>query len=121
MIEKMARNELRKRRHNRIRKTVLGTKDKPRVSVFRSIRQIYVQIIDDVTGSTMVAASSLEKALRESSEGTPKDLAKKVGKLLGEKAKTKGITSIVFDRGGYKYHGRIAALAEGMREAGLEF
>jgi len=121
MIEKLSRNELRKRRHNRIRKRVMGTKEKPRVSVFRSISQIYAQIIDDETGSTLVAASSLEKTLRESEEGTPKDVAKKVGQLLGEKAKPKGIISIVFDRGGYKYHGRIAALAEGMREAGLEF
>jgi large subunit ribosomal protein L18 len=121
MIEKISRNELRMRRHSRIRKKLLGTKEKPRVSVFRSIKQIYAQIIDDETGSTLVAASSLEKALRESVEGTPRDIAKKVGQLLAEKAKTKGITTIVFDRGGYKFHGRIAALAEGMREAGLEF
>ena len=110
--------QLRKARHARIRKRVMGTAEKPRLSVFRSLKQISAQIIDDSTGTTLAAATSLEKGI----EGTGNaDGAKAVGKALAERAKEKGITSVVFDRGGFRYHGRVASLADGAREAGLEF
>jgi large subunit ribosomal protein L18 len=104
----------------RLRKKLKGTTERPRLSIFRSLRHISAQVIDDDAGKTLVAASSIEKAFKEKT-GTLKEIAKKVGLYLGEKAKTAGITKIVFDRGGYKFHGRIAAFAEGLREAGLEF
>jgi large subunit ribosomal protein L18 len=122
MIYKESRNSLRKRRHMRLRKKLKGTMERPRLSVYRSLKHIYAQVIDDETGKTIVAASSLEKSFIEKNEkGTLKEMAKKVGLYLAEKAKTAGITKIVFDRGGYKFHGRIAALAEGLREAGMDF
>ena|SRR5579862_5668835 len=110
--------ELRAARHARLRKNLSGTTERPRLAVFRSLKHIYAQIVDDTKGHTLVAASSMEK---EISAGGNKDGAKTVGAKLAERAKEKGIKSVVFDRGGFKYHGRVAALAEGAREGGLEF
>jgi len=104
----------------RVRKKVFGSDEKPRLSVFRSNKQIYAQLINDNKGSTIVAASSAEKTLAEK-KGTKIELAKEVGKLLAEKAKEAGIDSVVFDRNGYLYHGRVKSLAEGAREGGLKF
>ena len=113
-------HELRDRRHRRVRKKVTGTSERPRLAVFRSNKHIYVQAIDDIARSTIAAASTMEVALRSGSTGTV-DAAREVGKLVGERAKAAGINSVVFDRGGFKYHGRVAAVADGAREAGLEF
>ena len=120
MIKKANSNVARLRRHARVRKNISGTAERPRLNVFRSSKHIYAQIIDDVAGTTLVSASSLEKAFTENYGGNC-DAAKAVGKLVAEKALEKGIKAVVFDRGGYIYHGRVAALAEGAREAGLEF
>jgi large subunit ribosomal protein L18 len=109
----------RKRIHMRIRKRINGTTERPRLSVFRSNKSIYCQVIDDQTGHTIVAASSLDSAINK--DGNKIDQAKEVGKSIAEKAKAKGIESIVFDRAGYLYHGRVKALAEGAREGGLQF
>jgi large subunit ribosomal protein L18 len=112
----------RERRKLRIRKRVNGTGERPRLSVFRSARHIYAQVIDDATGQTLAAASTLSKDLKgQVDDGTKVDAAKKVGKLIAQICKEKGITKIVFDRNGYLYHGRIGALAQAAREAGLEF
>ena len=108
----------RKKIRYRIRKTVKGTAERPRLSVFRSNKQIYVQIIDDVNGSTLAAASSAEK---EVGAGKKSERAASVGKVIAERASAKGIKEVVFDRGGYLYHGRIKSLAEGAREGGLKF
>jgi len=108
------------RRHFRIRKNLSGTADRPRLVVTRSLRQITAQIVDDTQGHTLVSASSLDASLR-SAEGSKSDVAGKVGALLGDRAKAAGITKVVFDRGGNRYAGRIAALADGARQAGLEF
>jgi len=122
MIKKPSRNYNRKKRHLRVRKKVLGTPERPRLNVFRSARNIYAQIIDDINGTTLTSASSLEKEVSEKVSYTGnKEAARLVGKLLGERAKEKGITKVVFDRGGYLYHGRVRELAEGAREAGLDF
>lgn len=110
--------ELRAARHDRLRKRIEGTSERPRLAVFRSSKHIYAQIIDDTKGHTLVAASSVEK---EVTGGGNKDGAKQVGAKLAERAKEKGIGSVVFDRGGFKYHGRVAALADSAREGGLEF
>jgi len=100
----------------------MGTKERPRLCVYRSLKHIYAQIIDDIEGRTLVAASTLDPALRGTLSSTSnKEAAKKVGELIAQKALDKGIKKVVFDRGGYKYHGRVAALAEGAREKGLEF
>jgi len=120
MINKPARNEGRVKRHLRIRKKVSGTTAKPRLAVYRSEKNIYAQIIDDVTRKTLVSASSLDKDF-ELKAGSNKDAAKAVGTLIAKKAIDKGITEVVFDRGGYIYHGRVQQLAEGAREAGLKF
>ena len=104
----------------RVRKRVVGTDEKPRLSVFRSNKQIYAQLINDEKGVTLVSASSREKAFAEA-KGTKSDLAKEVGKLIAEKAKEAGIENVVFDRNGYLYHGRIKSLADGAREGGLKF
>ncbi|MCX8084350.1 MAG: 50S ribosomal protein L18 [Calditerrivibrio sp.] len=110
------------RRHKRIRKKVSGTAERPRLAVFRSNRYIYVQVINDDTGNTLVAASSLEKDLREKFAGRVNvEVSKAVGKLIAERALEKGIKSVVFDRGGYIYHGKIKALADSARESGLDF
>jgi len=116
---KLSKQERRKRIQKRIRKKVLGTTERPRLSVYRSNMQIYVQAIDDTTGTTVFAASSKENNI--STEGTKIEQAKKVGLLAAEKAKGVNIETVVFDRGGYLYHGRIKSLAEGAREGGLKF
>lgn len=113
----------RMRRKLRVRRKISGTPERPRLSVYRSLRHMYAQVIDDESGVTLVAASSLEPALRDklgSSTGNV-EAAAEVGRLLGQRALEKGITRVVFDRGGNRYHGRVKALAEGAREAGLEF
>ncbi len=113
------KRDLRKRRHQRVRHNVVGTTGRPRLAVFRSNRHIIAQVIDDGAGATLVAASSLESDLRSAGNGT--ETAAKVGTLVAERAKDAGVSTVVFDRGGNRYHGRIAALAEAAREAGLEF
>ena len=118
MFNKRDRNEVRKIRHERVRKKISGTPDRPRLCVFRSNKHIYAQIIDDVAGNTLVAASSVEK---DFGIGSNKEAARKVGKLVAERALAKGIEEVVFDRGGYIYHGRVQELAEGAREGGLKF
>jgi large subunit ribosomal protein L18 len=110
--------ELRKARHVRLRKRIEGTAGRPRLAVFRSLQHIYAQIIDDSTGTTLAAASSQEKDLKAAGNA---EGAKKIGLALAERAKAKGIGSVVFDRGGFRYMGRVAKLAEGAREGGLEF
>lgn len=111
-----------RRKHARVRKKVSGTPIAPRLAVNKSNKFIYAQIIDDTTGNTLVAASSLEKILKEKFNGVLNiEAAKAVGKAIGERAKEKGINKVVFDRGGYVYHGRVKALADAAREAGLEF
>lgn len=116
----MLRKQLRRNSiRTRIRRTVKGTAERPRLSVFRSNKQISVQLIDDVAGVTLVAASSAAKAF--TAKGNKVELAKEVGKSIAAKAVQSGITSVVFDRGGYLYHGRVKALAEGAREGGLQF
>ncbi len=115
-----ARRIARNRRHYRVRKQVTGTAARPRLVVTRSLRHIYAQVIDDVQGHTLVAASTLDTGLR-GAEGEKKDQARKVGELLAERAKNAGVTQVVFDRGGNAYHGRVAALADAARSGGLEF
>ncbi|TCP68816.1 50S ribosomal protein L18 [Baia soyae] len=119
MIQKPERNKGRKKRHLRVRKRVFGTAVRPRLNVFRSSKNIYAQLIDDQTGVTVVAASSLDKGFEE--KGTTVDAARAVGELIAKRAIDKGFKSVVFDRGGYIYHGRVQALAEGAREGGLDF
>ncbi len=121
MAEK-SRSEARVRRHIRVRKNVQGTLQRPRLSVFRSLSEIYAQIIDDNAGQTIVSASTIDQELRAKTEGLKKsEQAKLVGKMLAERAKDKGVQTVVFDRGGFKYSGRVKALADGAREGGLEF
>ena len=119
MVNRPNTNAQRLQRHKRVRAKVSGTPERPRLNVFRSAANIYVQIIDDTTGHTLAAASSLEKEFE--GRGSNKEAAKKVGLLLAERAKEKGIETVVFDRGGYLYHGRVKELAEGAREGGLAF
>jgi len=122
MIKKTSKNEIRLRIHTRIRRKMTGTAERPRLAVFRSVAHIYAQVIDDAKGSTVVAASSLEKSNRDTLKtGGNLEAAKVIGKAVAERAKEKGIRQVVFDRGGYQYHGRIKALADAAREAGLEF
>lgn len=122
MIVEASRAELRRVRHKRIRKHMTGTAERPRLCVFRSSRHIYAQIIDDQSGHTLVSASTLEEQLRDQVKGLKKtEQAAAVGRLIAERALEKGIKTVVFDRGGYKYHGRVKALADACREAGLEF
>jgi large subunit ribosomal protein L18 len=111
--------EARVKRHRRVRKRVTGTTERPRLAVFRSNRHIYAQVIDDTDGRTLASASTAEPDLRGGSTGTV-DAAKTVGQLVGERAKAAGISRVVFDRGGFRYHGRVAALCDGARAAGLE-
>ncbi len=121
-MARTSRNEARKRRHIRVRKKVFGTPERPRLNVFRSLNHIYAQIIDDEHGVTLVAASTIDRALRDKIKGLSKtEQARRVGELVAQRALEKGITEVVFDRGGYKYHGRVKALAEASREAGLKF
>ena len=119
MVRKVNKKAMRLHRHVRVRGKVTGTPERPRLNVFRSNANIYAQIIDDVNGVTLVAANTLEKGF-EGATGNA-EAAKKVGVVLAERAKAKGIEEVVFDRGGYVYHGRVAALAEGAREGGLKF
>jgi len=122
----MERSEVKRkarlRRHGRVRKKVEGKEERPRLSVFRSARHIYAQIIDDARGYTLASASTLDVEIKKAVEGLKKrEQAKLVGEILARRAKSRGVTRVVFDRGGYKYHGRVRSLAEGAREAGLEF
>ena len=119
MVSKINKKAMRLKRHIRVRGKISGTAERPRLNVFRSNANIYAQIIDDVNGVTLVSANTLEKGF-EGATGNA-EAAKKVGTVLAERAKAKGIEEVVFDRGGYVYHGRVAALAEGAREGGLEF
>ena len=122
MITKADKNKIRKRKHVRVRKKISGTAECPRLCVFRSNAHIYAQIIDDVAGTTLCAASSLDKDVKAAvSVGSNIEAASQVGKLIAERAQAKGISEVVFDRGGYLYHGRVAALAQAAREAGLSF
>ncbi|HBT39620.1 MAG: 50S ribosomal protein L18 [Thermotoga sp. 50_1627] len=122
MIKKEDRNLKRIKRHLRIRKKVKGTTERPRLAVYRSEKHIYAQIIDDTKGHTLVSASTLDKELRQRLPKTYNvDAAKEVGKLIAQRALSLGIKTVVFDRGGFKYHGRIRALADAAREAGLQF
>lgn len=120
MIKKISSNKTRQKRHYRIRNKIKGTAQKPRLSVFRSLNHIYAQIIDDVQGVTLVSASSMSPEFGKKAGGNA-EAAKEVGLLVAKKAAEKGITTVVFDRSGYLYHGRVAALAEGAREGGLQF
>jgi large subunit ribosomal protein L18 len=122
MKAKKTARAARLRRHERVRERVVGTPQQPRLCVFRSLNHIYGQVIDDRVGHTLVAASDLEAGLRSQVDGKPKkDVAGLVGSLLARRALEKGIKMVVFDRGGYKFHGRVKALAEAAREAGLQF
>jgi len=120
MFNKADRKLSREKRHLRVRKKVHGTAERPRLAVYRSEKNIYAQIIDDVAGKTLVAASTLDKELALK-VGSNKEAAKMVGEVIAKRAIEKGITEVVFDRGGYIYHGRVQTLAEGAREAGLQF
>lgn len=119
MVNKPDTNKARLRRHRRVRGKISGTAERPRLNVFRSSANIYAQVIDDVAGVTLCAASTVEKGFEGS--GGNKEAARKVGKLIAERAAEKGISTVVFDRGGYIFHGRVQELAEGAREGGLKF
>ncbi|WP_048601051.1 50S ribosomal protein L18 [Rubeoparvulum massiliense] len=122
MITKPDKNKVRKKRHLRLRNKIQGTAECPRLNVYRSEKHIYAQLIDDVAGNTLVSASTLDPELRsESSNGGNTEAAEKVGQLIAKRALEKGYTEVVFDRGGYLYHGRVKQLAEAAREAGLQF
>jgi large subunit ribosomal protein L18 len=126
MIKRRSRNESRQRRHLRIRRTVRGTPERPRLSVFRSVAHIYAQVIDDRDGRTLAAASSLDPEIRTQAAGAPRgrrktEAGKLVGQLIARRAKAHGVSRVVFDRGGYLYHGRVKAVADGAREGGLDF
>ena len=127
MISKIDKNAVRQRRHARVRKTVVGTAEMPRLNVYRSLNHIYVQVIDDRAGDakggvTIAAASTMDKAVKEKIVGLNKtDAAKVVGAVAAERAMAKGVQAVVFDRGGYLYTGRVKAVADGAREAGLKF
>lgn len=122
MIKTKSKNEMRLLRHSRLRNKISGTAERPRMSVFRSLRDIYVQVIDDTVGHTLVSVSTKEKAVAAALEcgHCTVAAAKELGKLIAERAKEKGITEVVFDRGGHVYHGRVQAIAEAAREAGLK-
>lgn len=122
MIKKINKNEERLRRHTRVRKKISGTAETPRLSVYRSLNHIYVQVIDDVKGVTLCSASTMEKEVKgEIKDMTKTEAAKIVGKKVAERALAKGVKAVVFDRGGYLYTGRVQAVADGAREAGLNF
>jgi large subunit ribosomal protein L18 len=122
MATKLNTNQARKKRHARVRSKISGTADRPRLCVFRSLNHIYVQIIDDVSGCTLVAASSKDADVASKTEGKKKmEIAELVGNLVAQRAASNGIKTVVFDRGGYRYHGRIQTLADAARKAGLEF
>ena len=119
MVNKCDKNAQRLKRHTRVRSKIQGTAERPRLAVYRSNAHISAQVIDDVAGVTLAAASTYEKSFE--GIGSNKEAARAIGKLVAERAKAKGISAVVFDRGGYVYHGRVSALAEGAREGGLEF
>lgn len=122
MLKKIDKNQKRKERHYSIRNKIVGTPERPRLNIFKSSKHIYAQVIDDATGTTLASASTLDKELvAQAAELSKSDAAKLVGKTVGERAKNKGINAVVFDRGGYLYHGRVKLLADGARESGLEF
>lgn len=122
MATNKSRKEARLRRHYRVRKNLQGTLDRPRMSVFRSVSEIYVQVIDDKAGKTLASASTIDQELRSKMAGLKKtEQARLVGKAIADRAKAKGISQVVFDRGGFRYIGRIKALADAAREGGLEF
>ena len=122
MVKKPVKNKIRIRKHSRVRKKIAGTSDRPRLNVFRSLNHIYAQIIDDTAGNTLASASTLDESLKNTlANGGNKEAAKAVGLLIARKALDKGVKTVVFDRGGYLYHGRVKELAEGAREGGLEF
>jgi large subunit ribosomal protein L18 len=121
MLTQISKNDTRRRIHERIRKKLLGTAARPRLNVYRSLNHIYVQVIDDLEGRTLVSANTAEGKKESRTSGGNLAAAKSVGKAIAERAKAKGITKVVFDRGGYIYHGRIKALADAAREAGLQF
>lgn len=120
MSDAKNKQALRVRRHRRVRKKLRGTPERPRLAVYRSNKHISAQVIDDLSGRTLAAASSVEPALGEGATGNI-EAARRIGAALGERAKAAGVTAVVFDRGGFKYQGRVAAVAEAAREAGLEF
>ena len=121
-MKKRSRNDMRVMRHERLRRTLSGTAQKPRMAVFHSLNHIYVQLIDDELGHTLAAVSTLEKSLKAELKGTCNiEAAKAVGRMAAERAKAKGIETVVFDRGGHLYHGKVKALADAAREAGLKF
>jgi len=121
-VRRISRDEHRRRIHRRVRQTVSGTPERPRLSVYRSLTHLYAQVIDDTTGRTLISASSNDKESRKQLKGGGNVAAAKiVGKTVAERARLKGISQVVFDRGGYRYHGRVKALAEAAREAGLKF
>jgi len=117
----LSREERRKRKHRRVRKKVFGWPSRPRLFVYKSLRHIYAQLIDDFSNRTITGVSSLTPVIREDFDRGNQQAAREVGRLLGEKALERGIEEVVFDRGGYPYHGRVEAVAEGAREAGLDF
>lgn len=121
MLTQTSKNETRQRVHKRIRKKMMGTPERPRLNVYRSLNHIYVQLVDDLAGKTLVFASSAEGKKDERKTGGNVSAAKEVGKKIAQRAKEKGINQVVFDRGGYLYHGRIKALADAARESGLQF
>ena len=122
MAKNKTRAEARKRRHIRVRRKVFGTAEKPRLNVYRSLNEIYVQVIDDNKGHTLASASTIDAEVKKKIKGKTKiEQAKLVGEVIGERAQEKGVKEVVFDRGGFKYIGRVAALAEGAREKGLQF
>jgi large subunit ribosomal protein L18 len=121
MLTKAGKNATRQRIHDRIRKKLLGTSERPRLNVYRSLNHIYVQVVDDLKGQTLVSASTAEGKKGERRTGGNVASAKAIGKMIAERAKAKGIEKVVFDRGGYLYHGRIKAVADAAREGGLKF
>ncbi|MCC5912604.1 MAG: 50S ribosomal protein L18 [Clostridiaceae bacterium] len=121
MIKKVSKNLTRMKRHQRVRNKISGTARRPRLNVYRSLNNMYAQVIDDVNGQTLAAASTLDKEIKSQGATGNKNGAKLVGELVAKRALEKGIKTVTFDRGGYIYHGRVKALAEGAREAGLDF
>ncbi|PRO64593.1 50S ribosomal protein L18 [Alkalicoccus urumqiensis] len=121
MISKTAKNAVRKKRHAHVRRTITGTAERPRLNVFRSNKHIYAQLIDDTAGVTIAGASSLDDELKNIENGGNKEAARKVGELVAKRALEQNKETVVFDRGGYLYHGRVQELADGAREAGLKF
>jgi large subunit ribosomal protein L18 len=122
VLKKIDRNKKRVERHFKVRNKIQGTPERPRLNIYRSAKHIYAQVIDDATGTTLVSASTADKDLKDKvAELTKSEAAKVVGQAVGERAKEKGINTVVFDRGGYLYHGRVKILADGARESGLEF